>query len=80
MTFFMLLLAPILSPSLLLQIVVLHSILLGDDVLLNRTKFGTKVASGLYQAILSPVEKAYVTTNWHERIGHPDETAIKGCC
>ena len=49
----------------------------GDDVLLNGTKVGTKVASGLYQAILSPVEKAYVTTNWHERLGHPGETAIK---
>ena len=33
----------------------------GDDVLPNGTKVGTKVASGLYQAILSPVEKAYVT-------------------
>ena len=48
----------------------------GDDVLLNGTKIGTKVASGLYQAILSFVEKGYVTTNWHERLGHPGETAI----
>ena len=34
------------------------------------------VASGLYQPILSLVQKAYVT-NWHNRLGHPGETAIK---
>ena len=47
-----------------------------DNVLLIGTNVGTKVTSGLHEAILSPVETAYVATNWHERSGHLVETAI----
>ena len=49
----------------------------GDDVLLNETKFGNKVASRLYQSILFLVETPLVPTNWYERFGHTVETAIK---
>ena len=49
----------------------------GDNVMLNGTIVGTKVGSALHQAILSPVEKAYVPTNCHERLGHASETAIR---
>ena len=33
--------------------------------------------SGLHQATSSPVEKSYITTIWHELLGHPGESAIK---
>ena len=49
----------------------------GDSVFLNGVKVGIRVASGLYQALLSVGPTALVSTNWHERLGHPGETATR---
>ena len=49
----------------------------GDGAFLNGLRVGTRVSSGLYQAELAPVQRALVTTHWHERLGHPGETATR---
>ena len=49
----------------------------GDSVFLNGTKVGIRVASGLYQALLTVRPTALVANNWHERLGHPGESATR---
>ena len=49
----------------------------GDSVLLNGVKVGMRVATGLYQALLSVGPTALVSTNWNERLGQPGETATR---